>query len=123
MLRKLVFWLFVVPLGIVVVLFAVANRELVTISFDPFSSTDPAASLRLPLFVLIFILVVVGVLVGGMAAWLRQGRYRRSTRLLDAELSSLRREVEILNDRMAAHPQGAAAPDNAARIAYRPRNL
>src|SRR5262245_7529034 len=122
MLRKLVFWLIVVPLGVIIVLFAVANRELVTVSFDPFSITDPAASLRLPLFVLIFILVILGVLIGGMAAWLRQGRYRRSTRLLDAELSSLRREVEILNDRLAT-PPSAAAPDNAARIAYQPRNL
>jgi uncharacterized integral membrane protein len=118
MLRKLVIWLVVVPLAIIILMFAVANRQLVTVSFDPFSSTDPAAFLTMPLFVLIFILVTLGVIIGGAAAWLRQGRYRRSTRVLDADLVALRREVEMLNERLAANQ--ARAPDAAAKIAYHP---
>ena len=48
MLRKLVFWLLLVPLAIVILMFAVANRELVTVSFDPFDPTAPAASVSVP---------------------------------------------------------------------------
>src|SRR5262249_41046467 len=38
MLRRIVSILIVVPLAIVIVAFAVANRQSVTVSFDPFSS-------------------------------------------------------------------------------------
>ena len=44
MFRKLVIWLVVVPLAIIILMFAIGNRQLVTVSFDPFSSTEPAAS-------------------------------------------------------------------------------
>jgi uncharacterized integral membrane protein len=34
--------LIVVPLAVVIIAFAVANRQSVTVSFDPFSATSPA---------------------------------------------------------------------------------
>jgi uncharacterized integral membrane protein len=119
MLRKLVFWLILVPLAIVILMFAVANRETVTVSFDPFNSTAPAAAISVPLFVLIFILVIVGVIIGGVAAWLRQSGYRRAARRRDADVTALRREIDTLNTRLG-DKFDAAAQDNAARLAYRP---
>jgi len=68
--------LFVVLLGLIFVTFAVANRHFVTVSFDPFSGNMPAASLTLPLFGLVIVLLIIGVVIGGTAAWLRQGRWR-----------------------------------------------
>jgi uncharacterized integral membrane protein len=90
LLRKLVAAIVLVPLAVVIVAFAVANRQTVTVSFDPFSANDPAASVTLPLFALIIALLVVGVLIGGAASWLRQGRWRSSARRLDRELRHLR---------------------------------
>jgi uncharacterized integral membrane protein len=119
MVRKLVFWLVLVPLAIVILMFAVANREIVTVSFDPFSSTRPAASVSVPLFVLIFSLVILGVIIGGIAAWLGQSGYRRAARLRHSDVAALRREIETLNTRLA-DPIDAARPDAAARLAYRP---
>lgn len=120
MARKLVIWLVLVPLAIVILMFAVANRQLVTISFDPFSTAQPAASLTLPLFVLIFILVLLGVFIGGIAAWMRQARYRRAARVLEGDVAGLRREVALLNDRLAAVPPEGTAPRDAARLTYHP---
>jgi uncharacterized integral membrane protein len=117
--RKLVIWLVLVPLGIVILMFAVANRQLVTVSFDPFNSVQPAASLTLPLFVLIFILVIVGVLIGGCGAWMRQARYRRTARMLEGEVAGLRREVALLNERLAS-VQPEAAQRDAALLRYDP---
>ncbi len=78
MFRKIVTYVIVVPLAAVIIAFAVANRQLVTVSFDPFSSTSPAyAAATLPLFIMIFVLVILGVIVGGAAAWLRQSHWRR----------------------------------------------
>ena len=41
--------LVLIPLSVVFVVFAVANRREVTVSFDPFSVTDPSISATLPL--------------------------------------------------------------------------
>ena len=102
-LRKIATILLLVPLAIVLIVFAVANREIVTVSLDPFDSAQPALSFRMPLFVLIFAFLIVGVLIGGFAAWLRQGRHRRASRALRSDLVGLRREIEILNTRLEPH--------------------
>jgi uncharacterized integral membrane protein len=120
MARKLVMWLVLVPLAIVILAFAMANRQLVTVSFDPFNTAQPAASLTLPLFVLIFVLVLLGVVIGGAAAWMRQSRYRRAARLLEGDVAGLRREVALLNERLASIPPDGAAPRDAARLTYHP---
>jgi uncharacterized integral membrane protein len=99
MFRNVVTAIIVVPLAIVVVAFAVANRQVVTVSFDPFSSTSPAYAATLPLFVLIFVLVILGVVIGGVAAWLRQAAWRRTARRLDADVRTLHQELEALRRR------------------------
>ena len=94
--RKIVAALILVPLAVVIIAFAVANRQIVTVSFDPFSAERPAASLTLPLFALIIALLVIGVLVGGTAAWLRQAKWRRTARRLEREVADLRIEVDTM---------------------------
>jgi uncharacterized integral membrane protein len=94
--RKIVAAIILVPLAIVIIAFAVANRQIVTVSLDPFSSEHPAASLTLPLFALIIVLSVIGVLIGGIAAWLRQTKWRRTARRLEREVADMRVELEAL---------------------------
>ncbi|HEY4981577.1 MAG TPA: LapA family protein [Pseudolabrys sp.] len=99
MFRKIVTVLIVVPLAVVIIAFAVANRQAVTVSFDPFSSISPAYAATLPLFVLIFVLVILGVLIGGIAAWIRQSKWRRIARKLDADVRALHDELETIRRR------------------------
>ncbi len=101
MLRKVLTAIIVVPLAILIVAFAVANRQVVTVSFDPFSVADPAYAAKLPLFVLIFVLVILGVIVGGTATWLRQASWRRTARALDADVRMLHQELEAMRRRAA----------------------
>ena len=82
MARKIVTGIVVVPFAIIIVVFAVANRQMVTVSFDPFSATNPVYAASLPLFVLIFIILIFGVIIGGVAAWLGQSSWRRTARKL-----------------------------------------
>jgi uncharacterized integral membrane protein len=107
MFRKIVTAVIVIPVAAVIIAFAVANRPTVTVSFDPFSSASPAYAATLPLFALIFVLVILGVLVGGIAAWLRQSKWRRAARKLDAEVRALRQEIDLRNAREVyrSHPQ------------------
>ena len=109
MLRRIVSILVIVPLAIVIVAFAVANRQSVTISFDPFSSASPAYAATVPLFVLIFALLIVGVLVGGVAAWIRQGKWRRTARRLDGEVRTLHQEMDAIRRRFAPEPPSTTA--------------
>ena len=101
MFRKVVTAIIVVPLAIVVVAFAIANRQVVTVSFDPFSSSSPAYAASLPLFVFIFMLIILGVVIGGVAAWLRQATWRRTARRLDADVHALHQELEAMRRRVA----------------------
>jgi uncharacterized integral membrane protein len=102
MMRKIVAAVILIPLGLVLVALAVANTTVVTVSFDPFSASDPAFVMRPRLFVLGFILVIAGVIIGGVAAWLRQGKWRRAARRLEADLRAARAETDRLRAQRAA---------------------
>jgi len=103
LLRNIVAALILVPLAIVIAAFAVANRQSVTVSLDPLGGNPPAASVTWPLFALVIVLLVVGVLIGGMTTWLGQGKWRRRARRLQRELSGLHRDVA---SRPSASPTG-----------------
>jgi uncharacterized integral membrane protein len=111
MIGKIVKALILVPLAIILIAFAVANRQTVTVSFDPFDKADPALSLALPLYVLILALVIAGVIVGGIAAWMRQGRWRWRARLAESKARELRVENDQLKRRDGAVP--ASTPPSA----------
>ncbi|HSP26046.1 MAG TPA: LapA family protein [Saliniramus sp.] len=86
--------LILVPIGFLVILLAIANRGDVTISFDPFSTVDPMLAYTLPLWLALFAALFLGVIVGGVAAWLVQAKHRKAERQYKREADSLRREVE-----------------------------
>jgi uncharacterized integral membrane protein len=112
MFRRIVAALIIVPLAVVIIAFAVANRQSVTLSFDPLSSTNPAYAATLPLFVVIFIVLILGVLVGGVAAWVGQTKWRRSARKLDADVRTLHQELAAIRRRFA--PEASATSQESA---------
>ena len=97
--------LILLPIAIAVVLLAVANRGPVTLSFDPFSE-KPLFTATLPLFAVVFLALMAGVLIGGMGAWLAQAKHRREGRRYRREARHLRRESE----RARAHGGGSGLP-------------
>ena len=100
--RKFVTALVVIPLGIFFIIFAVANRHLVTVSFDPFNSATPTVAVTMPLFVVIIAVAMLGVLAGGMATWFRQGRWRRAARQSETEASRMRTQLADLRRQTAS---------------------
>ena len=91
--RKFFTALVVVPLGILFIVFAVANRHLVTVSFDPFNSVNPSVAVSLPLFVVIIVVAILGVAAGGMATWFRQRHWRRAARQHEADARAIRAQL------------------------------
>jgi uncharacterized integral membrane protein len=113
--RRLFTALVLIPLGVLFVVFAVANRHQVTVSLDPFNSTDPAVSITTPLFVLIIAVAILGVVAGGMASWLRQRHWRRAARQHEADARQARTQLADLRASSTMRParydqQRLAAP-------------
>jgi uncharacterized integral membrane protein len=113
--RKFFTALVLIPLGVIFVVFAVANRHLVTVSFDPFNSANPSVAVRLPLFVVIIAMGMLGVVAGSSATWFRQHRWRRAARQYEAEARQARAQVADLRaaagvTRSAAQPFPALLP-------------
>ncbi|MGH6796704.1 MAG: lipopolysaccharide assembly protein LapA domain-containing protein [Methylocella sp.] len=96
--KRLLKFLFLVPLVLVAVALAEANHQPVIIYLDPLAG--PAAErtqFTAPLFVVIFLAIMVGVICGGVATYLELGRHRRAARRLRAEAESLRAQIARLS--------------------------
>ncbi len=94
--------------AVVLLGFAFANRDFVTVSFDPFSTTDRAAfSIAAPLFAVVIVAAMLGVVAGAFATWLSQGRYRRTSRQNRVEAERWRAQAQALK---AGNTQGASHP-------------
>ncbi|GJE26365.1 lipopolysaccharide assembly protein LapA domain-containing protein [Methylobacterium organophilum] len=96
--------LILLPIAIVVVLLAVANRQIVTISADPFSP-EPVFALAVPLYAVLFAAVALGILVGGIGSWFGQGTTRRRARYHRREADRLEREAAHLRNVAAVNGQ------------------
>jgi len=104
--------LITLPVVIVLVALALANRSPVRLSVDPFNTTAPAWSIELPLFVVLFLAIFVGILIGGGVAWVA-GMRRRVV---------LKRDNKGLQRDLAAAQQSAPAP-TAAPVPHGAANL
>jgi uncharacterized membrane protein len=119
-LRRIVAVIILVPLAILIIAFAVANRQIVTISFDPFDPAKPMYSLAMWLFLPILGALIVGVIIGGVGSWSGQGRWRAAARRLERDAATLRSKLAAYEAMAASqNPVGStsAPPD---RLRLRP---
>jgi len=118
MIRNVLTALILLPIMLAIVLFAVGNRAPVPVTFDPFAAEPPMFAFAIPLFLLLLLVLIGGVILGGVSAWMRQSRWRRRARRLSAELKAARAENEKLRRQLDTaaqpRPQGSIAA-----IAYR----
>ncbi|WP_198662758.1 lipopolysaccharide assembly protein LapA domain-containing protein [Cohaesibacter intestini] len=124
--KRLFQLLILVPVGIVLVSLAVANRHNVHLALDPFSPEQPALDFSVPLYVVMFGSLLVGILIGGFMAWMKQGRHRRTAREKRYEARKWRNEADRQQKRvekLTTLPQSdapalpAPSDDNIARPA------
>lgn len=80
--------LILLPLAVIVVVFAIHNRDAVAIDLWPLTlQASP------PLFVLVLGVFLAGFLIGGTVAWLSGGRSRGRARKEHHRLMDLERDV------------------------------
>ena len=108
--RKFLNAILFIPLGLIFVVFAVANRHAITVSFDPFDSRDPSLGVTLPLFVVLIAVAISGVVAGGAATWIAQRHWRRAARRHEAEAAQARMELADLKTSARENVRIAALP-------------
>ena len=111
--RKFLKALIIIPLALILIIFAVANRHFVTVSFDPFNATTPAVAVQMPLFALIIAVAILGVIAGGLATWFGQRHWRRSARRHEADARDAKAQLADLRAAQMAsrgEPPRLAAP-------------
>tara|TARA_R110002051_G_scaffold141578_1_gene214800 strand:+ start:44367 stop:44711 length:345 start_codon:yes stop_codon:yes gene_type:complete len=90
------FWAIV---ALCLILVGLANRGVVTVRAMPVAFSDLlgiSPDIALPLFVVIFIGVGAGLLLGFVWEWIREYRQRAEARTISRELDALRRELATL---------------------------
>ncbi len=93
------------PLTLVVVVFAVANRNtFVAIDLFPFDVAD----YPVPLLALVLACLLFGFLCGGVVMWLSAGKTRRRARESHYRASNLEREVAYLKRKQHEAAEKAA---------------
>lgn len=100
MVNRFVLIAVLVPLAIVLVALAVANRGMTAFTLDPFNPGNPALTWQMPLFVLLFAAIVIGLIVGSLVTWFKQGHYRKLARQRS-------QEAEMLKQAAASRPPAA----------------
>lgn len=99
MFQKALVFIALVTVGPLLIILSIANRQKVTLSFDPFSVEDPLVSLTLPFFLFLFAALMLGVLIGGVAVWMDQRRYRKAARKNRWEAARWHREADKQKER------------------------
>jgi hypothetical protein len=102
--RKLAAGLLVLPLGALLVALAVVNRKAVTLGLNPFDG-ESGFGIEAPFFLFLLGAFGLGLIAGGGATWLDQGKWRRKARADAREASNWRRQ----SDRLEKELEGADA--------------
>lgn len=103
---KFIGWVLGLPLALVLIGFAVANRTFVKVSLDPVSTQNPWFAMDLPIWSLLFAGIFIGLLIGWIAAWLGQGKWRKAAREARTNLDMELARKKELEQRLAG--QGSA---------------
>jgi uncharacterized integral membrane protein len=122
---KHISWIVTLPLMLALVIFSLANRGDVSLDLWPFKE-----SITLPLSWLLLVALFVGLVIGGVIAWLSGAKNRRRARelrfdktYLEREVIRLKREVERAKDAAVPSSSMQALPPSASNGSGRGRSL
>lgn len=90
--RKVLRWVVIIPVGALLVLFLIANRKLVALSLDPFSTETPAiATPALPLWIWLVLALLAGFFIGAAGMWMSERELRIRAKADRIELKALKK--------------------------------
>lgn len=106
--KGIVKWAVGLPLAVIGIGFAVANRQWVSVSLDPINRVHPFALIDMPLWALFFAGVFAGIFAGWFVAWRGNARHRKAARDAKVELYRAQQHFERYKHDHAAAAAGTA---------------
>ncbi len=100
---KIFYRLVFIPVAAVFVVFAVANRHALTLNLWPLP-----LEIDLPVYIALLGALAVGMVIGGSAQWISDGKWRRRARAGRRRASALERQFTLVE---AARESGGEAAD------------
>jgi uncharacterized integral membrane protein len=88
--------------AILLILFAVSNRETVSVGFWPLPFLADV-----PLYLLCFLSLLIGALIGSAVTWTAGHRNRRELRARRRRIEALERELTATQSQLEHHPAPA----------------
>jgi lipopolysaccharide assembly protein A len=85
---KLIHWFVTAPLALLLIIFAVSNRDAATVTLWPLPLAIDA-----PLYLIVLLSLLVGFLAGELVAWFNGRRWRREARFRARRIEALEREL------------------------------
>ncbi|WLS04015.1 DUF1049 domain-containing protein [Shinella oryzae] len=99
-----------IPIGILLIVLSVANRQAVTLALNPFRPEDSVLSVTAPFFVYLFLATILGLVLGALITWFTQGKYRKRARIEANEAVKWHSEAEKHRTRAEAIASQAVLP-------------
>ena len=102
---KLLFWATVLVVAALAALFAVSNRETVSLALWPFPFL-----VELPLYLAVLASLLLGFVLGQLAGWMGAGRLRRELRRAGRRIAALERELGATQAQLDTAPESVPVP-------------
>ncbi len=99
---RILYWAVFLVIATVLILFAVSNRETVSVEFWPLPFLADV-----PLYLLCFLSLLVGALIGAAIAWIAGHRNRRKLRSRRRRIEALERELTATQSQIGNHSEPA----------------
>ncbi len=117
--RRFIQVLFALLAALVLIPFGVANRHLVPVTIDPFGQLNSTFAFDVPLALLLFVALMTGLVLGGLASWFSQGKWRRTARHKSREAYQWKAEADRLVRERDQGVSQVTPPTTATRAAAR----
>jgi hypothetical protein len=122
--RRVLSFLLLAAIGVLLLVFLVANRQPVILSMDPFAPDDPAFGIGpVPLSAVLAIPLFVGYGLGAFGMWLSGAKRRRHAREQRRALRRLEEEVKALRSQTQTDREVVAIDTYAAAPGATPTSL
>jgi Lipopolysaccharide assembly protein A domain len=97
-LNRLLWIVLGIPVAVVTVALAIANTQRVRLVLDPFRPDAPVLiTPPIPLYGLLLGALILGVVLGGLATWMTQGRWRKTARAKSQDAMRWQQEADRLS--------------------------
>ena len=108
---KKFFWIAIMaPVGVMLVTLMVVNRHMVGFIYNPFVSHQFAQRIELPFFYFLLGALIIGSIIGAIATWFGQGRWRKVARKRSKEARDMRKKADELMQQVEMSKQVNTVP-------------